>query len=60
MLVQPLRQETPGTAASSDASTADAAASLDASSAEDDTATEKSTKREATYNVVSWNETTEG
>ncbi|KAM0703233.1 hypothetical protein Q7P35_009171 [Cladosporium inversicolor] len=60
MLIQPLRQEIPGTAAPSDAPTVDAATSPDVLSANDKTATEQVTRREATYNVVSWNETTEG
>jgi hypothetical protein len=60
MLVQPLREQAPGTAAPSDVSTADAAASEDVLSTNDDIATGKTAKREATYNVVSWNETTEG
>jgi hypothetical protein len=60
MLVQPLRAQAPGTAAPSDVSTADAAASEDVLSTNDDIATGKTAKREATYNVVSWNETTEG
>jgi len=60
MLVQPLRQEIPGTAAPSDASTVDAADSLDILSASDDIAIGKAAKREATYDVVSWNETTQG
>ncbi|GAB7323672.1 hypothetical protein MBLNU13_g07149t1 [Cladosporium sp. NU13] len=60
MLVQPLRQEASSSATPSDASTADAAVSPDVLSTGDDTATEKTAKREATYTVVSWNETTEG
>jgi hypothetical protein len=60
MLVQPLRQDVPGTAAPSDVSTADAADSLDVLSVNDDIATGKTAKREATYNVVSWNETSQG
>jgi hypothetical protein len=60
MLVQPLREQAPGITAPSDASTADAAASGDVLSTDDDLATSKAAKREATYNVVSWNETTEG
>jgi len=56
MLVQPLRQDVPGAAAPSDASTADAVVSPDVLLAND----VKAIKREATYNVVSWNETTEG
>lgn len=60
MLVQPLRQEVPGTAAPSGALTADAAASPDVLLANDIVASEKDAKREAVYNVVSWNETTEG
>jgi hypothetical protein len=60
MLVQPLREQAPSTAAPSDASTADAATSPDVLSTNDDIATSKAAKREATYNVVSWNETTEG
>lgn len=60
MLVQPLRQESSSTATPSDASTADSADSSDVLSISDDTTTGKPAKREATYNVVSWNETTEG
>jgi hypothetical protein len=60
ILAQPLRQEAPGTAANSDASAADVAASPDVLSTSDDTASGKTARREATYNVVSWNETTEG
>ena len=60
MLVQPLRQDSPSTATPSDALTADAVASPDVLSVKDDSAAGKATKREATYNVVSWNETTEG
>lgn len=56
MLVQPLRQDVPGIAAPSDASTPDAATSPDVLLAND----VKAAKREAIYNVVSWNETTEG
>jgi hypothetical protein len=60
ILAQPLRQEAPGTAANSDASAADVAASPDVLSTSDDTASGKTARREATYNVVSWNETAEG
>jgi hypothetical protein len=60
MLVQPLRQESSSTATPSDASTADSADSSDVLPISDDTTTGKPAKREATYNVVSWNETTEG
>jgi hypothetical protein len=60
MLVQPLREQAPGTAAPSDASNDDAATSPDILSVNDDIATSKTAKREASYNVVSWNETTEG
>ena len=59
ILAQPLRQEASGTAAASDA-TADAAASPEVLPVNNETGSDKTAKREATYNVVSWNETAEG
>ena len=59
ILAQPLRPEAPGTACPSEALAA-GAASPDVLLANDQVATDKTAKREATYNVVSWNETTDG
>ena len=59
ILAQPLRPEAPGTACPSEALAA-GAASPDVLLANDQVATDKTAKREATDNVVSWNETTDG